>query len=379
LIGQQHRQFRFDLRYRALTGSSRKELQEQVEAGFPYLPPGCRIELDRVAQRIVLENVRTALQLSKRQLVTELQESGDVSLRQFVEAAQIELVDIYRSSGSWTALRRQAGFETRPEGPAEPELLRAVGRLLHVDDPERLAAYRRFVSDPARVQIPDLDERQRRLLAMLRFSLWGVKKGLSLEEALRLTDANPAVAREMLELFDALDECAAHQARPLGLLPEVPLSIHCRYSREEILGAFARIDPEKPFSFQEGVFYDEATRTDCFLVTVEKSEKHYSPETMYRDYPLSPTLFHWESQNITRADSPTGKRYVNHQRDESNVFLFVRERRTTSTNATNSYLFLGPAQYVSHEGEKPMAITWSLREAIPEDFLAETQLVARGA
>ena len=40
LIGQHRKEFRFDLRYRALTGSSRKALEHQIEHGFPFLPSG---------------------------------------------------------------------------------------------------------------------------------------------------------------------------------------------------------------------------------------------------------------------------------------------------------------------------------------------------
>ena len=45
LVGFQHKRFRFDLRYRALTGATRAGVEAAVEHGFPYLPPGCHIEL----------------------------------------------------------------------------------------------------------------------------------------------------------------------------------------------------------------------------------------------------------------------------------------------------------------------------------------------
>src|SRR5581483_2513360 len=35
-IGQQHRKFRFDLRYRALTGAPRRALERHLEEGFPF-------------------------------------------------------------------------------------------------------------------------------------------------------------------------------------------------------------------------------------------------------------------------------------------------------------------------------------------------------
>jgi len=35
-------------------------------------------------------------------------------------------------------------------------------------------------------------------------------------------------------------------------------------------------------------------RTDLLMVTLKKSEKRFSPSTPYRDYPISPDLFHWD-------------------------------------------------------------------------------------
>jgi len=60
-IGQSHRQFRFDLRYRAITGTTRTEVEKQVQLGFPFLPAGCSMQLDRVATQIVLDNLKSAI------------------------------------------------------------------------------------------------------------------------------------------------------------------------------------------------------------------------------------------------------------------------------------------------------------------------------
>ena len=50
---------------------------------------------------------------------------------------------MYRSERSWTQLRRDAGRETPEATDAELEArsLKALGRLTHVDDPERVAFY----------------------------------------------------------------------------------------------------------------------------------------------------------------------------------------------------------------------------------------------
>ena len=66
-------------------------------------------------------------------------------------------------------------------------------------------------------------------------------------------------------------------------------------------------------------------KIDVLFVTLNKSDKDYSPTTMYEDYSISEELFHWQSQSTTSADSPTGLRYVNHEARGSRVLLFVRE------------------------------------------------------
>ena len=58
-VGLQNQKFRFDLRYRALTGSTRKGLERDIARGFPFLPSGSQIVLDREVQSIILANLKT--------------------------------------------------------------------------------------------------------------------------------------------------------------------------------------------------------------------------------------------------------------------------------------------------------------------------------
>ena len=60
----------------------------------------------------------------------------------------------------------------------------------------------------------------------------------------------------------------------------------------------------------------------------------------------------------------------------STVLLFVRES-SDGEFGTVPYTFLGPVTHVSHEGERPIAITWQLQTAMPADlFLATSAAVA---
>ena len=143
-VGHHRKEFRYDLRFRALLGGSRIEVEHQVEQGFPFLPAGCNLQLDPVAQEVVLRSIRNAVPSAWREKCNELRSLGDVSLGAYLQQTGLELEDIYASNHSWTELRRVAGLPTRPAGPDEVTLLRAVGRLLHVDDDDRIAAYRAF-------------------------------------------------------------------------------------------------------------------------------------------------------------------------------------------------------------------------------------------
>ncbi len=171
-------------------------------------------------------------------------------------------------------------------------------------------------------------------------------------------------------MFDA----TRSDALPLtGSLSEVPLRVHASYQREEILAAldYANLQ-RKPTSMMQGVAYSEPLNVDAFFITLKKSEADYSPTTMYRDYPISPTLFHWESQNATSLASPAGRRYL---AGSSTVLLFCRTEHKGEYD-TAPYVLLGPASYVSHVGERPIAITWRLQHPMPSAFFASAALAA---
>ena len=130
LIGQQHRQFRFENRYRTIVDPRNGPVRKQAENDFPLLPAGCEIELDRVAHETVLENLRDAARLGRwPALVEDLKSIGDVGLIEFLRQTERAPEDLYKDSKySWTRLRRDAGLEVRAGGEHEERLCeRRVG------------------------------------------------------------------------------------------------------------------------------------------------------------------------------------------------------------------------------------------------------------
>jgi len=170
-VGHQCKEFRFDTRYRAITGATKTGLQRQVEQGFPFLPAGSQIMLDRQSQDIVLANIKKQLSTSWKQIVAELRATGDLSLNDFLHESGLELGDVLKSDRSWTRLRREAGLPTRAGGPREAALLKRARSMAHVDDADRAVAYQKLLADgaPAYQDLTPVDQRFAR---MLFFSLW---------------------------------------------------------------------------------------------------------------------------------------------------------------------------------------------------------------
>lgn len=157
---------------------------------------------------------------------------------------------------------------------------------------------------------------------------------------------------------------------------ECPLDLHCTYTRDQLLVA---LDFLKPSTVREGVKWLPDQKLDVFFVTLNKSDKDYSPTTMYNDYSINERLFHWQSQSTTAEHSPTGQRYIHHKEQGSKVLLFVREFKSDRiTSSAAAYTYLGTANYVKHEGEKPMNITWRLDRPIPAKYLKKTNQLVVG-
>ena len=367
-VGQVRREYRYDVRYRALLGGTRHQVRRAVEAGFPLLPPGCALKLDRIAKETVLHNLRETVRNARRRLADDLRALGpETRLGGFMRDAGVELDEIYAKPGSgqcFTELRRLAGFE---QSVVDDSLLKAIGRLIHVDDRERVDAWRDMLEADRSDQFSELSGRMRRLGLML-FAVLGSRRQPidEAEQILEKVHGSPELHREIVDLLEILADRIRTVSQPLDPAGEVPLASHSTYSLGEIVAAHGHTDKHGALAYpQGGVLWNEATQTDLLFVTLEKSDKDYSPTTRYADYPISPTLFHWESQNTASPGTSAGRRYIEQPVRGTNVILFVRERKRDGRGVPLPYHCLGRAHYRSHESERPMKILWELERPMP--------------
>lgn len=117
-----------------------------------------------------------------------------------------------------------------------------------------------------------------------------------------------------------------------------------------------------------GVFKIEELNTELLFVTLNKSDKDYSPSTQYNDYVVSEYQFHWQSQN-TDSHSNKGRRYVEQAQTKTKFLLFVREYKQDGFGNTCPFYCFGLVDYISSTGNKPMSINWKMQQRILPQFL----------
>ncbi|MGC8501304.1 MAG: DUF3427 domain-containing protein [Leptospirillia bacterium] len=382
-IGQSREEYSFSERFRALMGATRQSVAQEIGEGFPHLPSGCAIHLEPVARERVLENIRKALSLRRRGIVARLarwaqEHDRPLTLASFLETTGLSLADLYRkaSGGSfsgWSRLKVDAGIAPDFFSADEGVLTQGIARLSHVEG----GRYMRFLERVAGGEIPeerDLTKEERCLFLMFHYALWGkenppLRLGMASlsESAARLWDS-PRLCEELREVLALRRQGLARTITPLALPGGAPLDLHGGYLLSEILAAFGLATFSSVKEVREGVRYLPELKTELLFVTLRKSEKDYSPTTLYKDYAVSETLFHWQSQNRTTPESPAGQRYIHHRRMGETILLFVRMEEKgpeMPLGLSSPYLFLGPVSCVRHEGSRPMSLLFKLDHPMP--------------
>ena len=378
-IGQHRAEFRFEEQFRALTNLTRNRLVDHIERDFPQLPSGCQIILEGKSKDLVLDNIRSQLGATIRTLATEAKTYSTPRLADYLRESRREIKELYKSDNSWTTVLRRADLveDTPPSG--EVALLKRVHAFLHVDDPERARAYLRLLADdgPAYEALDSTDTMYAR---MLFFNLWDNAGGFtSFQEGLESLRSQGMFRDELRQVLSYVMDRSDHFPIPLsGPHHHIALKVHSAYNRSEILAALgvARFGGQMPRTFAQGVQWVDEIQTDALLITLEKNEKDFSPTIRYKDYALSPTLFHWESQGPIAENSPTGLRYRHHVQQGSHVLLFMRRYKYNDIGKSQPWMLLGPATFVEHTGSKPMAITWRLEHELPADVWTYSAIAA---
>ncbi len=383
-VGNSRPEYDFESKFRALIGKTSTSVQKEIEDDFPHLPLGCSIVLEKKTKETILENIRKATNLNINQLITKIrnfqhQTTLPLTLTNFIELNHISIETIYKK-GTWSRLCQLAGVIEDFDSINEKQILSAISKKwLSTSSTSYFNFILKIAKQNFNIKINDFHENEKIMLLMLHYDVWQNAGGFnSLEESINSIGKNKILVTEVIEVLELLIERVDFKEIDIQLPYKQPLKVHARYTRDQILSAFGLSTFNRKSPSREGVAENVDLNTELLFINLIKSEENFSPTTMYDDYAISETLFHWQSQNSARPDYGKGLTYVNHKENDKKILLFVREKANDEKGNTMGYVFIGEGNFKENEGSKPMNIKWELNEPLPNYLWNESAKLSIG-
>ncbi len=383
-VGNSHPEYDFERKFRAIVGKTNSSIYKEIEDDFPHLPLGCTVVLEKKAKEFILKNIYSATSLNKNQLINKIQNyqhqtNLPFTLKNFSQFYHIPLQLIYKKD-CWKRLCANAGKITEVDTTNEKEIHRAIHKKWHS---MRSISYFKFIKHLAeknfRIRLSDLSKQEIQMCLMLHYDIWqNAGCFTSLEESINSIGFNTALNEEIVEVMNILIDNIDYLESDIQLPYLQPLKIHSRYTREQILAAFNFSSFGQKSNIREGVAYSSEKNTELLFITLNKSDKNFSPTTLYEDFAISENLFHWQTQNNVKPESGRGKAYINHLNDNRKILLFVREKSEDEYGNVLGSVFLGEAKFIEYTGSKPMSIKWELKATMPPYLWKDSAKMAVG-
>ncbi|MBZ3935453.1 DUF3427 domain-containing protein [Methanimicrococcus blatticola] len=373
-VAQAHKNYNFQEKFQALVGKSNHSIEYFVENGFSNLPKGCFIQLEKQAQEYILRNIKDSKNTRKfliHRIKYFKQDTGkELTLSNFLTHYNLKLSDFYGPACDRTLRRMMVDANIKEDFECENEiaLTKRLSGIFKINSVQWLKFLIHYIENKPKIT----SKTDQMMLNMLYYTIYQSKPEkegfVSIEDGIWNFLKCEEIKEEVLDILK-------YNYEQIDFIPEkntfsfdCPLDIHCSYSMAQVMAAFDYYNEENRPPFREGVKYFEDKKLDIFFITLNKSEKDFSPSTLYEDYAINENLFHWQSQSRTKVDSTTGQRYINHKKTGNKIALFVREYKKEE-NYTATFTFLGECEYISHSGSEPISFVWKLENEIPPKLL----------
>jgi superfamily II DNA or RNA helicase len=377
-IGKDRKEFRYDLRFKALLPGKRHDLSKEIDHGFPHLPAGCSIQFEKTAKERIIKNIRRTYRNPDIRIADAFKQwdsTGNApSFKEFIKKTDENPIDLLARK-SWSDWKEAAGFKTIPQLDQPAPELNSLARVSMKTSPN----YLKFMADLLYASDEELRQLNRHpYLASTYYLLWnnaGQKiEFTSYHDAFSRIKSNKRYAADLLEVIEYAQSKQIERP-PVELPFSCPLELHGLYTLREISATFGKATLETTGPTGTGVISVPELNLYIHLVTFEKNEKLFSESTMYRDFLSSRTTLHWESQSTTTQDSQMGKNYIHHQMRGYTVLFFARCRKSEG-KLTSPFTYIGPARYISAEGNRPIEMVWELDHPVTHGFFHEAKIAA---
>ncbi|NBY42194.1 MAG: NgoFVII family restriction endonuclease, partial [Verrucomicrobia bacterium] len=232
-VAQMHKKYRVDRKFAALLPNNRYNIQKEIEAGFPHMPPGCSIQLEAQAMEQVISNIKAAYSNLKNYVIETLktfeQDTGkELTFSNYIYTYDIDpsrLLDIK----PWNQWKNEArGIVAEPE-PDQTALQQAAERVALSTGPNYLKALRGLPDTG--LNMANSGDQTALMLHALLWQKPGSKLGMTtLSDSFLRLKSNPRALGDLVEIADyKLNQTKTVGNKPY---PEVSLELHAHYSND---------------------------------------------------------------------------------------------------------------------------------------------------
>ena len=387
-VAQANQSYNYESRFRALVGRSTSSIEREIKNGFTFLPRGCSITMERQAQDFILKNIHEAvfnLSRLRRECRLFTQNTGQsLTYENFINNFDLDWRHVYKTPGSWARLKVQSGFNVDgfdAESKYTKLLEGGLSRLYHTNSYAYLSYIESLIANG--MKHPALaSARDSKFLQLFYYTIW--------------MDPIEKVNRVYDQSFCSMEDAVSSLSQQLWFLDELRFMASLRLSQLSQTTKWLKVDDEAEielygcYSADEihlllenklgrwqvfGTQYNAERKFAMVFVTLNKSDKEYSPSTLYEDYAISPNQFHWQSMNKVRRNSVEGRRITEQLTNGWKYLLFVRDSKQDEYGLTNAYYCLGFMNYNSSHGECPMNVVWDMQQSIPAFILESAKAI----
>ena len=366
-IGECNKHFNYADKFKALIGIEGVSVKDSINNGFPMLPVGCSIALERVAEEYILSNIKA--NTSNRQVIIEMLQKfeetthKELTLYNFINHYKLNINDIYKKDVSFYRLLTEAGIKCFTEkNSIENAIVGRLKNLLTINSPKFI----NYIKSLLNYENINHNELLDTMTYYTLFNKLPEKEGFkNIIEALEFVKNSECLNYEINEICNYLYNSLEVLPIKNDLNFDCPLEVYGVYSQAQLYSGLGVFNEKYAGPMLQGVWYLKEQNHDIFLVTINKESSHFGESIAYEDYAINDELFHWQTQNSVADGSDTLNRYIN---SNGRVSLFVRINRKEN-NQASPYIYLGEAEYVSHSGSKPVGIVWKLKHKIPAKYL----------
>ena len=368
-VGQCNKEFDYTDRFRAILGRTSMSVAEELQHDFPHLPLGCQVMLEPKAKEYILNNINQNIRNFSFRSLQKMVDDWDrkfslpLSLANFVNMYRVPLERLYNKH-TFAELTHKHILHGE-------QLAKAVrNKWLSTDCHSYFSFIKTMADLHFQFSVEQLSIVKQRQLLMLYYDLY--QQACAFDDLQKMANElsrDAAFCEELSEVMSLLmARCTTLEMDDNSGLPDFPLRLHARYTRDQIRVALGTSTLERMSSAREGVERNKALNVEAMYVDIIKDREEGS-NTNYDDHAISTNEFLWDTQNKVSPQSPTGQNYI-HSRQT--MLLFVREQKNFADDKTRTmgYIYLGKAQFVDYKYNavsygRQMQIRWHMLEPMP--------------